>query len=640
MLQVVARMIATDRRAVVLASERAEILLANAPANRIPLDSAALTRLLDWPTVVARARDAGSVQVSTSNEAQPLEGEVVHLSLGAADCYLLRLAESDQEAAWLRNRARSARLMRVAHDLRTPIQSLLAIAETGLSPDDQSPDDKGADDKGSDDGHRALLQQAAELALDHIDNVLNVIRGEGSVAGLQPDEDFCVTEELRSLLAMVSPIVRQRGAEMNVTLDPPEDVWLHGPVRFLRALFQNMIDNSAKYGGEMVEILLSCRPLSETMDGVGSRHRISVSLEVRDLGGGLPPERKAQLNEALGQAGNLVLPPTATASESRPSAGLNVLAHALRQLGGELEVFDRGADGAPLPPDGSAGTVVTGTLLRASFCLPEGEALAPLAPPAAPTDGTAPLAGLRLLIVEDSPSSRDWLVQILRAAGARVYPAGNGMEALALLARKEVHSALDLVMTDMTLPYMNGFELAQRITAARIAGRLTWSGPILGLTAHVDDQIRASCAAAGIARVLEKPIRPSALCQAIREALTLGPATAAPPAEAGDVTLANPVVEDLLQQFGTEGTRRFMTRAHDEAGEVAADLRREGVRSDTGRRLHAATGACSLTGLTALESALRQIEIAVKAQETELDPHIDTLEATLRATTDAIRNLA
>lgn len=632
LLQTIARMIATDRRAAVLATETAEILLANAPANRLALDATALATTFDWPAAVTRARAAGSVQLSATRDGHPLEGELVHLPLGPADGYLLRLAESDQEAAWLRNRARSATLMRVAHDLRTPIQSLLAIAETALPADGTAPAPETRDQ----------LQRAAELALDHIDNVLNVIRGEASLAGLQPDEDFSLTEELRSLVAMISPIVRGRGADIRVTLDPPEEVWLHGPVRFVRALCQNMIDNSAKYGGRLVDIALTCRTTPAPIDAVGTRPRITVTLQVSDLGGGLPATRKAQLNEALGQAGNIAAPPVA-ADGTRPSAGLNVLAHALRQLGGELEVFDRAASGDPLPADAPPGTLVTGAILRACFCLPEGQPRdTGTAPRPAPLPGTAPLAGRTLMVVEDSPASRDWLVHVLRGAGARVHPAGNGMEALALLARQEVRGALDLVLTDMTLPYMNGFELAHRIAAGRASGALDWQGPVLGLTAHVDDRIRSACRTAGILRVLEKPIRPSALCEAILDALGTGAQSPAPQpvVQPCDDSFDRGVVDDLLAQFGPEGTRRFMTRAADEAREVVEGLRRDGIVGDTGRRLHAATGACGLTGLKTLEAALRQAERAVEGSDPALPALLDRLEEELRRATRAITGLS
>ncbi|MFN3207464.1 MAG: hypothetical protein ACE369_00405 [Roseovarius sp.] len=128
-IQTIARMIATDRRPSLLASDSGKVLLANPPAQRLGLSQATLREKLDWPALCTQAHRAASTAASLSLGTMELEGEVVHISLGARDGYLLRLAENDHEASWLRNRSRSATLLRVAHDLRTPIQSLLAAED-------------------------------------------------------------------------------------------------------------------------------------------------------------------------------------------------------------------------------------------------------------------------------------------------------------------------------------------------------------------------------------------------------------------------------------------------------------------------------------------------------------------------------
>src|SRR5690606_31594411 len=116
----------------------------------------------NWPRLCARTKRAGSIAISATHQGSPLEGELVHLPLGQADGYLLRLAENDQEASVLRNRARAATLMRVTHDLRTPIQSLLATTEAAFQ----------QADAGETSESREKIQRAAKQTLDHINNVL------------------------------------------------------------------------------------------------------------------------------------------------------------------------------------------------------------------------------------------------------------------------------------------------------------------------------------------------------------------------------------------------------------------------------------------------------------------------------------
>ncbi|WP_229709610.1 hybrid sensor histidine kinase/response regulator [Roseovarius pacificus] len=581
-----------------LASESGKVLLANTPAQRLKLDQDRLRKALDWPMLCKQAHRAGSTAASFSLGSMELEGEVVHLSLDGRDGYLLRLAENDHEASWLRNRSRAAMLMRVAHDLRTPIQSLLATAEKVLDEGEQS---TAAEKEQA----RQQLRQSSELALDHISNVLGVIRGDKSLAGIRPDETFNITEELRSLVMMIGPIARQRKVALKLWLDPHEDTWVHGPVRFVRALFQNIIDNSAKYGGTEVEIGLTCRPLSSPDEQDES---VKITLTVKDLGGGLPPEQKARLFEALDQSGKL----KERATSGHPSAGLNVLAHALHQLGGKLDLSDRYAQSDKTRSDAS--NDVIGTVITVTLNLQKGERISPLYDPerALPLQD-APLSGRSIILVEDSPSSRDWLTHILRNAGAQVWAAGNGIEALSLLIRPEIRDRLDLILTDMTLPYMSGLEFAERV---RQSEQTPWTGPIVALTAHVADEVVSACHAAGIVEVLEKPIRPSHLRSAILAALNTPSAPAEPapapqkPVSNKDDLLNDYIVSDLLSQLGADGAVSFMRRALDEAAGVLSRVREEGSGVDTGRMLHAATGACTLTGLSAVETCLRDMEHA------------------------------
>jgi len=632
-LQTIARVIATDRRPSLLANANGKVMLANKPAQRINLDQKLLLESLDWTTLCKQALRAGSTAASISNSSMELEGEVVHLSFGDRDGYLLRLAENDHEASWLRNRARSATLLRVAHDLRTPIQSLLATAENVL-------DDEGNTNGAEREQVRKQLLQASEMALDHINNVLGVIRGDQNLTGIRPDETFNITEELRTLLMMIGPIARKRDVDLKLWLDPHEDTWVVGPVQFVRALLQNVIDNSAKYGGAEVEIGLTCRPLPPSEDE-DEDDWLKITLTVKDLGGGLPQEQKSRLFAALGHSPNADKhqgPQT-----QRPSAGLNVLAHALRQLGGKLELFDR------FEKDDAGDDVpehVIGTEIKVTLPLQKGKKPDPLYDlenAQAPME--APLNGFSIILVEDSPSSRDWIVHMLRTAGAHVWAAGNGVEALSLLARPNIKDQLDLILTDMTLPYMSGVELAQRI---RKSDQTPWNGPIIALTAHVADEIVAACHSAGIAKVLEKPIRSSQLRDAILDVLDpprqpndLAPAAQNPAVktEACESMLNDYIVNDLLSQLGKEGAVTFMTRALNEATAVLARIRDEGVGPDTGRMLHAATGACSLTGLSAVESCLRSMERAFDTG-TSLEPSKEGLETALAGTSQAIASIA
>jgi Response regulator containing a CheY-like receiver domain and an HD-GYP domain len=643
-LQTIARMIATDRRPVVLCSETAKVLLANTAAKQLGLDEDVLLSRLDWPQICNQALRAGSVALSLKIDETQHAGELVSIPLTGANGFLLRLAETEQESSWLENRARAATLLRVAHDLRTPIQSLLATADAVLA----SPGNGSQEDI---DASRDQLHQSAELALDHINNVLAVIRGEQSASGLQQDEDFCLMEEVRAILAMIFPIAKAKQTEIRVRFDPAEDIWVNGPVRFVRALCQNIFDNAVKHGGPKIDITVRCEALFATPDP-DAQTGWRVFLDVRDLGGGLPDEQKLRLRQVLGPKSvdlrGIPEPAPLTGGDGkRTSAGLNVLAHALRQLGGRILISDRGPDGAPIAAGNT--TEVTGTVVAATFALSWAEPRLRTKPEQNGAASTL-LKGITVLLVEDSPSSRDWLVHVLRTGGATVYSAGNGMEALAILGQETRRKEIDLILTDMTLPFMSGVELARRIREKQRAGRLQWTGSILGLTAHIDERIRKACQEAGIVRVLDKPIRPPHLLSAIKDVIQATQSESA----AGDIPSPSKTdktdtdcgllnlgtIRDLMDQLGTEGAKSFMLRAHAEACAIHKSITEDGITPDTGRRLHAATGACGLTGLTAIETKLRALELALKERHSNVSALATSLKSALDSTFQAIEEIS
>lgn len=623
-VQVIARLIATDRRAALLASEAGQVLLANAPAKALGLDAARLRAVLDWPGISARARRAGSARVAVTLAGRMLEGELVALPVGPATGLFLRLSDSEDEATWLQNRARAATLLRVAHDLRTPIQSLLASAEALVA------------GGGAGTGALAGLRRAADLSLAHVSNVLSVLRGEQRGSGLQPDAPFSPTAEAEALVAMLQPVATKGGVKIRLQTETAGPDQVIGPVRFVRALFQNMLDNAVKHGGKEIEARLRLMP--QTPPGADGRTLQEVCFEVRDLGGGLPKDQRARLQAALGQATAGGLAANHAGSGPRPSGGMEVLAHALLQLGGTLEVEDR-------PDPAGANKGVIGTLLRARFSLPMArEAVEELPDPMPDACMERALAGARILVIEDSPASRGWLCQVLRNAGAEVQQAASGAEALALLNSAE-GSAVEIVLSDVTLPQVHGVELARRIMAGVRRGTFPAGLQIVGLTAHVDARIRAACLKAGMVEVLEKPIRPGQLCaalatlrgqvsSAVEEPAAVQADTAGDPQEP---VIAAEVISELARELGRDRALAFMVRALGEA-EQALALVRGGIDAGTGCALHAATGACGLTGLALAERRLRALEDAVKTGQASPDTEMAALAEALERTAATLRD--
>jgi CheY-like chemotaxis protein len=113
------------------------------------------------------------------------------------------------------------------------------------------------------------------------------------------------------------------------------------------------------------------------------------------------------------------------------------------------------------------------------------------------------LAGLRILVAEDNEINQFVIREMLRGEGCEVALAADGEQAVAL-ATGPGHGSFDLVLMDVQMPVLNGYEATRRIRAHLP------DLPIVALTAHALAEERRMCLAAGMADIVSKPIDPRA----------------------------------------------------------------------------------------------------------------------------------
>ncbi|PVZ83067.1 hypothetical protein C9426_27885, partial [Serratia sp. S1B] len=114
---------------------------------------------------------------------------------------------------------------------------------------------------------------------------------------------------------------------------------------------------------------------------------------------------------------------------------------------------------------------------------------------------------LRVLVVEDNPVNLRLFGEQLRLLGCRVRLAENGEQALACLQQE----TFDILLTDLSMPGMDGYTLARRVQAA-------WPAlPVVAVTANATQQEHVKCEAAGMVRVLTKPLRLNTLKEVLIE---------------------------------------------------------------------------------------------------------------------------
>jgi signal transduction histidine kinase/CheY-like chemotaxis protein len=245
----------------------------------------------------------------------------------------------------------------------------------------------------------------------------------------------------------------------------------------VHTLVQNGID--AMPGGGVLTVGADLLPPDPAAPGPAGSF---VCLWVRDTGVGMTEDVKAHLFE----------PFFTTKGRARGTGlGLATVYGIVAQAGGRIAV-------ASAPGQGTTFRV----LLPLSASVPPG----PLAAPAEEPAGRA-----TVLLAEDESSVRSLVCTVLRANGYAVLEAGDGREALALWDRHG--GAVDLVLTDLLMPHLGGTELAARLREQRP------ELPVIFMSAYTDDElVPEGLRAVGIP-FLQKPFRPDALMEVLRQTL-------------------------------------------------------------------------------------------------------------------------
>src|SRR5262245_35464162 len=126
---------------------------------------------------------------------------------------------------------------------------------------------------------------------------------------------------------------------------------------------------------------------------------------------------------------------------------------------------------------------------------------------AAAEEQTGRMRGARVLLVEDNEINQQIAVELLEGAGATVQVAGNGREGVDVLTKGPVPPPFDLVLMDLQMPEMDGFQATSALRADPRCSRL----PIIAMTAHATLEERQRCLAAGMNAHVAKPIDPALL---------------------------------------------------------------------------------------------------------------------------------
>ncbi|HEU5181263.1 MAG TPA: ATP-binding protein [Candidatus Polarisedimenticolia bacterium] len=273
----------------------------------------------------------------------------------------------------------------------------------------------------------------------------------------------------RRALEAVRPLCEARGHALGVDM-PAEDLLVEGDAARLEQVIVNLLSNACKYTDTHGQLFFSL-----------TRKGSEAILRVRDSGVGIAAELLPRVFDLFAQSSQSL-----ERSQGGLGIGLTVARRLVELHGGSIEAHSDGEEkGAEF-------------VIR----LPLFERPAP-SPSPEPEAGRYEAAARRILVVEDNPDAARSLRLLLEKQGHVVRVTGNGHEAL-----EAVHSDLpEVLIVDIGLPEMDGFELARRVKADPKLRDLA----LIALTGYGSEQDKRASAEAGFLHHLVKPADPEIL---------------------------------------------------------------------------------------------------------------------------------
>ena len=394
----------------------------------------------------------------------------------------LVLAERARAEAEMAARVRSEFLANMSHEIRTPMTAILGYAELLLDPG--LPETTRVE-------HLFTIRRSGQHLLSLLDDVLDLARFESGRFTI--DRQPCAPSRL---LGDVVSMLRCRAVEKSLTLDlvfvTPLPARISTDATRLRQILINLVGNAIKFteaGAVHVEARF------EPSDEGGA-----LVVDVIDSGIGMTEEQLGRIFDPFMQADN-----GTTRTFGGTGLGLSIARRLSRMLGGDVTARSE-------PREGSVFTVrvATGPVDGGEWHDRHEDVVVPAMPV------TTSALGGHVLVAEDVPLNRKLFQLFLLQAGVDVTLVADGKEALAAVQSAERSGrAFDVVLMDMQMPVMDGYEATAQLRA------LGCRVPIVALTAHSMSGDMEKCLRSGCTAYLAKPVSYESLTTMLSRFLTL-----------------------------------------------------------------------------------------------------------------------
>ena len=490
--------------------------------------------------------------------------------------------------------AKSRFLAIVSHEMRTPLNGLLAGVEL-MKTTELSERQKWLAN---------VIHDSGKAALRQVDNVLELTRLDEIDSTLYAPAPFVPTKLVSSIVDEFKTSADLHGNEIRFVKTGDTDQAVMASELHLQRLVQNFLSNANKFTEDgIVEIFLDMQTVGSVVD---------ITLVVSDTGIGIEKEDLDRIFLDFESVDGAF-----TRSKEGAGLGLGICRRAAKALGGEIRVESE-------PDKGSTFTVV--------FSLPSTSLQQS-------DDGSknAELEGksFDVLVVEDNKVNRDILAEILELEGHNVAEAENGKEAVDIC--NDIR--FDIILMDISMPVMDGVEATRLI---RTEGRFP-DVPIIGVTAHAVPAKISEFEAAGMNEVVLKPISTSSITQvlikfadgkgALSEEFTLQGSSQSPDS-LDPKHVDRDTYNTLLEMLGADAVRGYVQQFmndFDSSLPIVKQLIAEMRGEDAASEAHKIAGSAAVLGASGARALLVRFEDVARAEDYDecalLLSEIDQLKA-------------
>ncbi len=390
----------------------------------------------------------------------------------------LTLAAQKEEKA---NEAKSHFLSHMSHEMRTPMHAIIGMAHIAKNLDDIEKINKNFE----------KIEKASTHLLHIINDVLDMSKMEAGKVSLHL-EPFNFKSLLQDMEHIFSPLMKEKGQHFSIHTDEKLPQYLISDEKRLEQVIVHFLSNAHKFTPPSGYIALEVE-LIEMQE-----EHCHIKISVRDSGMGVAKEQQEKLFQPFQQANTHIAHTFGGAG-----LGLSICKKVIELLEGKL--FFQSIENIGT----SIGFSLTCGLPTADFVATEEQDVAP------ESVDDLDLCHKTILLVDDIDINREIILTVFEHSGAHFIEAENGQEALHKVS--ENLDTLDIILMDIHMPILNGFEATK--TIRQLAHAKAASIPIIAMTANTFREDVKQCLEAGMNAHVKKPIDIKELLAAIKRCL-------------------------------------------------------------------------------------------------------------------------